>query len=196
MVIGVMLLSSTAMAILDRQTPWILGMLLWLSLAGCKDDSSPKDGSTSCPGGNGVACDIFTFPVKLKQDQPRLHFADWQVLDGACEPPRCDTTACTDLVLPGLFYQLEVTNSTSVVSPPDTRCRFQISSIEGESLEVVLSLAYSYPFSACCNTGLRSFIYYSWSATVNGVELKTDIAGYHLPQSFDGGVASLDSAAP
>jgi hypothetical protein len=171
-------------------------MLLGLPLAGCKDDSSSKDGSLSCPGGNGVACDIFSFPVKLRQDQPRLHFADLQVLDGTCEPPRCDTTACTDLIFPGLFYQLEVTNSTSAVPPPDTRCRFQISSTEGESLEVILSLADSYPFSACCDTGLRSFIYYSWSATVNGVELKADFGGYHLPPSFDGGFASLDGAAP
>jgi hypothetical protein len=89
-----------------------------------------------------------------------------------------------------------VTNSTSVVSPPDTSCRFHISSIEGESLQVVLSLADSYPFSTCCNTGLRSFIYYSWSATVNGVELQSDFGGYRLPQSLDGGFASLDGAAP
>jgi hypothetical protein len=182
---------SSGRMVLDRWTPWMLGMLLGLSPAGCKD-------SKSCSGGNGVACDIFSFPVRLRQDQPRLHFSDWQVLEGACEPPRCETTACTDLIFPGLFYQLEVTNSTSAVSPPDTSCRFQISSLEGVSLDVVLSLAYSYPFSECCNTGLRSFIYYSWSATVNGVEVKSDFPpwGYQLPQSFDGGITSLDGALP
>jgi hypothetical protein len=150
-------------------------------------------------------CDIFTYPVKIKQeqprDQPRLHFTDFQVIEGACEPPRCDTTACTDLVFVGLFYQLEVTNSSSVAPPPDTRCRFQIASAEGESLDVVLSLADSSSMSFCCNTGLRTFMDYSWSAFVNGVELQSDYGGlggfgYQLPQSLDAGVVSLDAAKP
>jgi len=135
-------------------------------------------------------------PVTVKQDEPRLHFTTTQVIEGACEPPRCDTTACTDLIFPGLFRQLEVTNST-VVSPPDTRCRFQISSAEGESLDVVFSLADSSPFSFCCNTGLRKFTSYSWSASANGVDLGAGSAGtYYLPTSFDGGVASTDAATP
>jgi hypothetical protein len=178
------------MAILGRQTPWILGILLGITLVGCKDDSS------SCSGGNGKMCDIFSYPVKIRQDQPRLHFTNWQVVEGACESPRCDSPACTDLVLVGLFFQLEVTDSPSNVAPPDTRCRYQISSAEGESLDVVLSLADSSSFSFCCNTGLRRFISYSWSAFANGVELESDLGGYHLPPSFDGGATSLDAAPP
>jgi hypothetical protein len=178
------------MAVLGRQTPRILGILLGISLVGCHGDSS------SCPAGNGKACDIFSYPVKLKQDEPRLHFSDLRVIEGACEPPRCVTTACTDLIFPGLYYQLEVTSSTSVVSPPDTRCRFQISSAEGESFDVVLSLADSSSSSFCCNTGLRKFIGYSWSAFVNGVELQSDVGGYHLPQPLDGGVALSGDAGP
>jgi hypothetical protein len=179
------------MAILGRQTLWILGILLGISLVGCHGDSS------SCPAGNGKMCDVPSVPVKIKQDQPRLHFTDWLVTEGACEPPRCDNVACTDLVFGGLFFQLEVTNSSSVVSPPGTRCRFQISSAEGVSLDVVLSLADSAPFSFCCNSGLRKFVGYSWSAFANGVELvKSDIGGYSLPPSLDGGAASMDAAMP
>ena len=176
------------MVMSDRQTPWMLAIVMGTSLVGCHGDPS------SCPAGNGKMCDIFSYPVKLEQDQPRLHFTDLRVSEGACEPPRCDTTACTDLVFPGLFYQLEVTSPTSVASPPDTHCRFQISSAEGESLDVVLSLADSSSFSFCCNTGLRKFIGYSWSAFVNGVELQPDVGGYHLPQALDGGVAMPEDA--
>jgi hypothetical protein len=178
------------MPILGRQALCILGILLGVSLVGCHGDSS------SCPAGNRKMCDIFSYPVAIKQDQPRLHFTDFQVIEGACEPPRCDTAACTDLIFVGLYYQLEVTNSSSVVSPPDTRCRFQISSTEGESLDVVLSLADSSSISFCCNTGLRKVTAYSWSAFAYGVELQSDVGGYHLPPSPDGGVASLDAAKP
>jgi hypothetical protein len=180
------------MAILGRQTPWIFGILFGISLVSCHGDSS------SCPAGNGRMCDLFTYPVKIKQDKPRLHFTELQVTEGVCEPPRCDTDACTNLIFVGLFFQLEVTNSSSVVSPPDTRCRFQIASTEGESLDIVLSLADSSSISFCCNTGLRKFISYSWSAFVNGVELESDIGGwaYAIPPSLDGGVASLDAATP
>lgn len=182
-------------ATLGLRSPWILGMLFVLSLAGCRAETSSsgnQDDASSCPGGNGVACDIFSFPLKIRQERPRLHFTDWQVVEGSCELPRCATTDCTALIFTGLFYQLEVTSSPADVSPPDTRCRFQIASVEGEALDVVLSLAGTSPFSTCCNTGLRSFIYYSWSVFVNGIELVSDFGGDYLPQSLDGGVSSMD----
>jgi hypothetical protein len=179
------------MVAFEWQTSGILGVLLGILLVGCHDDSS------SCSAGNGKMCDIFSFPVKIVQEQPRLHFTNIQVIEGACEPPRCGTTDCTDLVFPGLYYQLEVSNSTPDASPPDTACRFQISSTEGQSLDVVLSLADSSSFSFCCNTGLRMFINYSWSAFANGVELEPDgVPGFHLSTSLDAGVPSSDAAAP
>ena len=178
------------MALFGLRSSWILGILLGAFLVGCRHNSS------ACPPGNGRMCDIFSFPVKIRQDQPRLHFTDEQVVEGACETPRCDNPACTDLVFGGLYYQLEVTNSTSDGAPPDTRCRFRISSAEGQSLDVVLSLGSVAPFSFCCDTGLRKFISYSWSAVVNGVVLAPAITGYRLPSVLDGGVAALDVATP
>lgn len=178
------------MAKLGRRCLWVLEILLGISLVGCREDSS------SCPVGNGRMCDIFSFPLRIRQVQPRLHFTNSQVLEGACEPPRCDTTACTDLTFVGLFRQLEVTGSPSAVSPPDTRCRFQVSSAEGESLDVVLSLVGSSSYSFCCNTGPREFVLYSWSAFVNGVEVDADFDTYLLASLLDAGVASLDVATP
>jgi hypothetical protein len=177
------------MALFHRRLLWSFELLLGISLMGCHDNSS------SCAGGNGKMCDIFSFPLKLVQDTPRLHFTDWQVTEGACAPPRCDTTACTSLTFVGLYSQLEVTAPATVASPPDTRCRFQISSAEGESLDVVLSLAGSSTISFCCNTGLRKLIGYSWSAVGNGLELESDYRGFRLPDSLDGGVSPLDGAS-
>jgi hypothetical protein len=184
------MLSSHGMgAVLGRQIPWILGMVLGLSLLACHDDSA------SCSGGNGVICDIFSSNLEIRQDPARLHFTDWQVIEGACEPPRCRSTDCADLVFVGVFTQLEATNTTSAVSPPDVRCRYRISSAEGESLDVVLVLAGSSPFSFCCDTGLREFIWYSWSVFVNGVDLGTNPLHVLLP-TLDGGAASVDAAMP
>jgi hypothetical protein len=165
-------------------------MLFGLVWAGCRGEAS------SCPPGNGVACDIFSFPVKLRQESPRLHFTDSQVVAGACEPPACATADCTALVFPGLFYQLEVTDAPGEVSPPDTRCRFRIASVEGEALDVELALAGTSPFSACCNTGPRKFVSYSWSAFVNGIALVPNLGGYDLPLALDGGIASNDGGTP
>lgn len=165
-------------------------MLLTVSLVGCGSDSS------SCSGGNGRMCDIFSFPVTVRQDQPRLHFASWQVTEGTCEVPRCETADCTSLVFPGLFYQLEVTPSTSVVAPPDTGCRFQISSAEGESLDIAFLLTDSSSYSVCCNSGLRTFSHYSWLASVNGVPMAAEAGSYRLPPSWDGGLGSQDAGMP
>lgn len=177
---------------LPRRTRNLAAVLLGIALVGCKDDSS------SCAGGNGKMCDIFSWPVRITQAQPQLHFTHWQVTEGACQAPRCESSDCTNLVFDGLFYQLEVTSLRSDVPPSDTRCRFQISSAEGSSLDFVLDFVSSTSASFCCNTGLRRFDDYTWSASVNGVEVKAAPvpAGYLIPPSRDGGIASLDAATP
>ena len=131
----------------------------------------------------------------MGQALPRLHFSDWRVVEGACEPPRCATPDCTELVFTGVYTLLAVTNATSAVSPPDVHCRYQILSAEGESLDVVLVLADSSRYAICCSTGLREFAWYSWSVFVNGVDQGTNPYYIHL-RTLDGGVDFLDAALP
>ena len=123
-----------------------------------------------------------------------------QVVEGNCRPPRCSTSDCTTLVFDDLFFQLEVTASGATDLSPGTRCRYAISSSEGEPLDVELSLASSSNMSFCCNTGLRKLVGYTWSASANGVEMQLGGGGglggaYVLPvSSLDGGAVSVDAS--
>ena len=146
-------------------------------------------------------CDLFSLPLKLAQDEPRLHFTSMQAVEGQCGPPRCYTSDCSMLVFDDLFYQLDVSTSAATDLPPGTLCRYTVSSKEGESLNLAFSLASSYSSSFCCNTGLRKLVAYSWSGSANGVEMKLSGGGgmgpaYFLPTAaVDGGVpvdASID----
>jgi hypothetical protein len=171
-----------------RHTSWFCVVLLGLLLVGCKSESA-------CAPGNGKMCDIFSIPVKLIQEQPRLHFTDRQVTEGACQPPRCVDSDCTGLVLDGLFLQQELFGAQDA-SPPDTRCRYRISSVEGTSFDVLLTLVSSSPHSFCCNSGPRNFMAYAWTASANGVELDGDIMGFRLPSAPDAGVVRADGGTP
>ncbi len=172
---------------------FIVAVALALSLAGC--------GDTSCSGDNGKMCDVFPTPVLLKQDLPRLHFTAMSVSEGTCEPPTCQELPCTELRFIGAALP-----SVPITSPgeplPDARCRFDVSTAEGQSLDVALRLAQIDSATVCCCTGPghpcnaapRKFVSYSWSVSVNGVVLGTDIVT--LPAAWDGGPVSVDAAIP
>jgi hypothetical protein len=102
------------------------------------------------------------------------------------------------LVFDHLFFQVEVTTSGATDLSPGTRCRYAISSREGEPLDVELSLASSSNISLCCNTGLRKLVGYTWSACANGIEMQLGggLGGaYVLPvSSLDGGAVSVDAS--
>ena len=81
---------------------------------------------------------------------------------------------------------------------PDARCRFDVSTDEGPSLDVALRLSRIDRATVCCCTGTghpcnaarREFVIYSWSVSVNGVVLGTGTVT--LPAAWDGGAASVD----
>lgn len=170
----------------------LLGVVLALFVPGCK---------SSCAGDNGMMCDFFPTPVVVQQDSPRLHFTAMSVTDGNCEPPQCRDSTCTALSFIGAA--LPSLPSTESGAPlPDARCRFEVSTAEGESLDIVVRLARMDRGTVCCCTGpgqpcnatLRTFTGYSWAVSVNGVELGTDIVT--LPARWDAGTVSLDAAMP
>ena len=105
---------------------------------------------------------------------------------------------CTQLYFTDVLAKVTLSDAGA---PSDWRCRFEVSTAEGESLDVVIELAGSYPFSSCCfatpahagcKATLRDFVTYSWAVSVNGVALGTDIV--QLPGSWDAGVAPVDVA--
>lgn len=174
------------MTILGRPSQMV-GLLLGVLLVGCGSDSS------SCPPGNGRMCDIFSLPLNLAHEQYGLHFTSMQVVEGSCKTPRCYSSQCATLVFDDLYSQLEVTGSAAGDLPPGTVCRYAISSSEGQSFDVVFSLLSSSSTGFCCNTGLRKFVGYKWTASANGVEMRLGGGGglgpvYFLPSSsVDGG---------
>jgi len=181
--------------------PWTLGIVFCLSLLGCRGDSTP---SSSCSGDNGAMCDVFPSPAVIRQDPVQLHFTGSQVTEGNCQPPQCLTTACTELRFDNapLFSVTASDGSPPDVLPADARCRFQVSTAEGESLDVVLSLTVPHSLTLCCcqpgygscNATQRQWVGYNWSVSVNGVELGTDTVT--LPALWDGGIVSIDAASP
>jgi hypothetical protein len=119
------------------------------------------------------------------------------VTEGTCEPVACPDLACTELVISG--SSLPSVPSTSPGEPlPDARCRFDVSTVEGESLDIVVSLDHIYRDTVCCCTGpghpcnaaLREYVAYSWAVSVNGVALGTNtvtLPATWTPASSDGG---------
>src|SRR6266511_638845 len=106
------------MTIGARHARLFLGTFLAILFAGCSGDSS------SCSRGNGQMCDLFSLPLKLAQDEPRLHFTNMQVVEGRCGAPRCYTADCSTLVFDDLFHQLDVSTSAATDLPPGTLCRY------------------------------------------------------------------------
>jgi hypothetical protein len=170
----------TLPAISVRGILFAAGVALALGSTACHDDDA------ACSPGNGKMCDIFSSPVQIRQAQPRLHFTDWQVTEGACSPPQCGDTACTSLRFADLPAQTEVTTTTPAVSPPAERCRYQISSAEGETVDVLLVLTGSSSWSMCCNTGPRNFVVYSWTVTIDGVDQGTNTSYVDIPPADAG----------
>ena len=161
---------------------------LALSLVGC---------TPWCSGDNGKMCGSFPAPVLITQDSPRLHFTAMSVSEGTCEPPACHDAECTALRFIGAA--LPSVPDTSPDEPlPDARCRFDVSTDEGPSLDVALRLSRINRLTVCCCTGTgqpcnaarRELVGYSWSVSVNGVVLGIDTVT--LPATWDGGAASVD----
>jgi len=161
---------------------------LALSLVGC---------TPWCSGDNGKMCGPFPLPVLIKQDSPRLHFTAMSVSEGTCEPPACHDAECT--VLRFIGAALPSVPDTSPDEPlPDARCRFDVSTDEGPSLDVALRLSRIDRATVCCCTGTgqpcnaarRELVIHSWSVSVNGVVLGTGTVT--LPATWDGGAASVD----
>jgi hypothetical protein len=177
--------------------PWTLGVVLGLGVWGCGGDSS-------CSGDNGMACDFLPTPVVIQQDSVRLHFASIEVTEGTCAPPRCIDRDCTALLFEGAALP-SVPDLPPDAPIPEAHCRFDVASAEGESLDVVVTLAGSKTITECCCTwhgpqyggcyaAIRYYVFYSWSVSVNGIDLGRN--GVHLPPVWDGGIASIDAAIP
>ena len=162
-------------------------------------------------------CDFFAGPVSIEQATPRLQFASFRTTEGLCAPPGCTPVppacsvtscpprACVDIVFDGDDLAA-IASAASDAS--DLRCRFEVSTVEGESLDIVLKLAGSSSMTFCCcggpgtggcNARLVEHVWYGWAISVNGVELGKDRvvlpAVWDGGMPFDGGAPSIDAPA-
>src|SRR5512138_575690 len=146
----------------------LLGLLLGVSLLGCKSEST-------CSGKSKM-CDFFT---------------SWQRIEGTCPVPSCVDEKCTGVLFDG--WKLPSVAASPDGAPPDVSCRFLAATTEGRTLDVQLTVVSVSSYSTCCCTGqpsqggcqaaMLTFTGATWSVSIDGVELGTN--SVHFVPSWD-----------
>jgi hypothetical protein len=171
---------------------WLV-ILVGLVATGCSDRSTSSP-DAACAGMSNATCDVIppSVSIALGQAAPQFQWMTAQVLEGACSVP----VFRGDLWFNGNSLYAAV--AASVDAGLEPRCRIQVASAEGLTLDIVLKVASSTSFTWCCTdprtgkTTPQDFVTYSWSVTVNGVEL--GINNVVLPPPLDAGIPSADGA--